>query len=153
MLKGLPASGKTTYARELVSTGWKRVNKDDLREMLDSSVWSKDNEAFVNSVWRNVIKEALYVGNVVVDDTNLNPAHTQTLMDIVISVNGSRWPHQNRTRQTAAAFDSRFFDTPLAECIKRDAAREKPVGENIIMDMHKKYLAKVTDGSHLLWKT
>lgn len=38
MLKGLPASGKSTYAKELVlkSPGkYKRINKDDLRAMVD----------------------------------------------------------------------------------------------------------------------
>lgn len=35
VLKGLPASGKSTYAKELVNKGWKRVNKDDLRAMID----------------------------------------------------------------------------------------------------------------------
>ena len=36
MLQGLPASGKTKYARELQADGWKRVNKDDLRDMIDN---------------------------------------------------------------------------------------------------------------------
>ena len=44
ILKGLPASGKSTYAKELVSKGWKRVNKDDLRSMIDGGKWSKKNE-------------------------------------------------------------------------------------------------------------
>lgn len=30
MLKGLPASGKSTYAKELSDKGWIRVNKDDI---------------------------------------------------------------------------------------------------------------------------
>jgi len=48
ILKGLPASGKSTYAKELVAKGnWKRINKDDLRAMLDCSKWSKANEKFV----------------------------------------------------------------------------------------------------------
>lgn len=36
--KGLPASGKTTWAKEKTTSfpnSYKRVNKDDLREMLD----------------------------------------------------------------------------------------------------------------------
>ncbi len=52
MLKGLPASGKSTYARKLVADSqshkrkWKRANKDDLRAMIDDSNWSKTNEKF-----------------------------------------------------------------------------------------------------------
>ena len=35
VLQGIPASGKSTYARELVknSGAWVRVNRDDLRNM------------------------------------------------------------------------------------------------------------------------
>lgn len=32
MLRGLPASGKSTYARALVATGWKRVGEDEVDE-------------------------------------------------------------------------------------------------------------------------
>ena len=32
-LKGLPASGKSTYAKELESKGWGRTNKDDIRKL------------------------------------------------------------------------------------------------------------------------
>jgi predicted kinase len=44
---GIPASGKTTWAKEQVKNGggkWKRVNKDDLRAMVDCGQFSKSNE-------------------------------------------------------------------------------------------------------------
>ena len=42
MLSGLPASGKTTKARELMVEYGNavRVNKDDLRDMLHTGSWS-----------------------------------------------------------------------------------------------------------------
>jgi predicted kinase len=33
------------------------------------------------------------------------------------------------------------LDTPLEECIRRDALREKPVGEAVIRGMYERYLA------------
>ena len=43
ILKGLPASGKTTEAKRLViEENFKRVSKDDLRAMIDNSKWSKE---------------------------------------------------------------------------------------------------------------
>ena len=50
ILRGLPASGKSTFARNLLTENphaWKRLNKDELRAMLDNSVHSVPNEKFV----------------------------------------------------------------------------------------------------------
>lgn len=45
-LKWLPASGKSTWAKEYTSTNYNtiRVNKDDIRELLHDGVYSKENE-------------------------------------------------------------------------------------------------------------
>jgi predicted ABC-type ATPase len=64
MTKGLPGSGKTTWAKEMVSKSKgsvKRVNKDDLRAMLDAGEWSKENEKFVLKVRDFIIEKALDV--------------------------------------------------------------------------------------------
>ena len=77
MLKGLPASGKSTWAKAKMAEhpgSCKRVNKDDLRAMLDLGKWSQDNEKFVLSVSRSIVDGALGHGkHVIVDDTNLAP--------------------------------------------------------------------------------
>lgn len=47
LCKGLPASGKSTWTRELIDKNpekYKRINKDDLRAMLDNGKWSNKNE-------------------------------------------------------------------------------------------------------------
>ena len=72
ILKGLPASGKSTWAKEQVEKsqgGCKRVNKDDLRTMIDDGKFSKGNEKFVVQIRNNLIVEALKAGkHVIVDD-------------------------------------------------------------------------------------
>ena len=84
MLKGLPSSGKSTFCREeLIPKGWKRVNKDSLREMIDDSKWSKQNEKEIIEIRDLAIIHYLDNGyNVVVDDTNLAPIHKETLVEI-----------------------------------------------------------------------
>lgn len=96
LTKGLPASGKTTWAMDMVtkSSGhFKRVNKDDLRAMMDGSHWSKDNEKFVLDVRDFIIVRALLDGHsVIVDDTNLASKHHDRIKQIVDTHNNAILP-------------------------------------------------------------
>lgn len=51
-LKGLPASGKSTWAKEYVRSHKKalRVNKDDLRAMCHDSIHTKEREEFIKTI-------------------------------------------------------------------------------------------------------
>lgn len=135
VLKGLPASGKTTRAKELVSQGWKRVNKDDLRAMIDYSVHSKKNEEYIRKAEADLVKLYLSKGhNVVVDSTNF--AYEDYWKEIA--------------GQHFADFRVEFLDTPLLECIERDAKRgDKAVGAKVIQGMYDKYLKpeKISNGA------
>ena len=44
MLKGLPASGKSTLAKMLAESGYYRINKDDIRKMLFGDTYKKKHE-------------------------------------------------------------------------------------------------------------
>ena len=50
ILIGLPGAGKSTFAKELLRNEprrWKRVNRDDLRALLDGENFIKENEEFI----------------------------------------------------------------------------------------------------------
>ena len=127
MLRGLPGSGKTTFARQLVDDGWVRVNKDDLRKMLHNSVFSKANEAFILSLRDEIIIRALVNGkNVVVDDTNLDPKYAIQLESIAL--------------EFLSDYEEKFFDTPVEECVRRNYLRDEQVPEKVIWDMYHRYL-------------
>ncbi len=82
MLRGLPASGKSTWARELISKKEriKRVNRDDIRRMLGSDEWNKKSELIVNKIRKNMIITLLDSGFSVIDDnTNLHPKNERWL--------------------------------------------------------------------------
>jgi len=126
VLKGLPASGKSTYAKELVARGWKRVNKDDIRAMIDNSTWSKENETDVQKVEVAIAVGFLNAGkNVVVDDTNFGWE--------------DKW--KGVAEKMGIKFEVKFFDVSLMECIERDSKRgDKSVGAKVIQRMHDKFL-------------
>lgn len=129
MMKGLPGCGKTTEAMKLVEEqNFKRVNKDDLRAMIDSSKWSKENEKQIIEARDLLVIQYLDAGyNVVVDDTNFHPSHIETLAEIADNCD--------------ADFEVKFIDTPVMECIRRDALRgDKSVGAKVIMGMYNQYL-------------
>ena len=133
MFKGLPGSGKDTKAKELISSHpgkYKRVNKDDLRSMLDNNHWTGYNEKFVLKVRDFIITEALKDGkHVLCTDTNLDPKHEVRL---------SRLAKEN---------DAQFIiedltNVDIEECIQRDLKRINSVGERVIKGMYNKYLRK-----------
>lgn len=126
MLKGLPASGKSTYAKELVKQGYKRVNKDDLRAMIDNGKWSNKNEEIVKSIQESMVHTFIDRGyNVVVDDTNF--------------AYEDKW--KGIASYLEADFEIKYFDTPVQECIKRDMFRgDKTVGADVIQGMYRKYI-------------
>jgi len=75
--KGLPASGKSTWARKFVDEhpGYVRLNKDEIRKEVGGK-HSKKKEAWVKELRNQRFVKALLSGlSVIVDDTNLNPAH------------------------------------------------------------------------------
>lgn len=129
MLKGLPASGKSTYANKLAESGYVRVNKDDIRVMLHAGKWSGDNEKQVLRVRDFIIKDSLKEGkSVVVDDTNFEDKHRLRLRDIAGEFDD-------------CTFETKFFEITPEEAIKRDLKRPNSVGSDVIMKMWKKYLA------------
>lgn len=127
MMKGLIASGKTTEAKKLVEQGYKRVNKDDLRAMIDSSVHSKANEEQIIEVRDLIVINYLDQGyNVVVDDTNFAPIHEQELRAIA--------------ENCGADFKINYIDTPVKECVRRNLLRGEPVPTKAIWDMWSRYV-------------
>lgn len=136
LLKGLPASGKSTYAKDFIKSqtpnSWKRINKDSLRDMLDSSVYSKGNEKMVLQIRDDIFRIALLEGkHIIIDDTNFEPKHEKRLREIV---------EETLPREKQYKFEVKYFDVSLEECICRDKTRANSVGEKVITTMYNKYI-------------
>lgn len=136
MTKGLPGSGKSTWAKEYMrsypssSPPIVRVNKDDLRAMMHNGVWGKEHEKQILATRDFIVRSSLLMRrSVIVDDTNFSPSHEEALRAIA--------------EETGAKFVIQdFTNVPVGTCVQRDAQRPNPVGTKVIFNMYNKYVKK-----------
>lgn len=143
VMTGLPASGKTTLALELVDAShgqMRRVNRDDLRRMLDNNTGGRlyrGHEETILTIQDSAILAILDSGHdLIIDNTHLT----------------SRIP--NRYRALLAGRDITWVvhdrtDVPLDKCLRRDAARPNSVGEKAIRELHQAHLSARRNGWRL----
>lgn len=126
LTRGIPASGKSTWAKAWVLSGKDRVriNRDDIRMQLFNKEFGVDEDA-VTAVEDAMITAALKSGrSVVVDDCNIQRKYINRLSAI-----GHRYGASVRVVQ---------FDIKLSDALDRNAKRDRVVPENIIRDMFKR---------------
>ena len=128
ILRGLPGSGKSSFARELMKREpgrFTRTNRDDLRNMLHSGVFSRDNEEVVKSLQDHVILSTLRAGqDVIVDNTHLVSQTVKKLHRLAESVGD-------------VTVMEKCFNVDVTECLARNALREgiARVPDKVIIDM------------------
>jgi predicted kinase len=144
ILRGLPASGKSTYAKNLLSENpgmYKRLNRDEMRLMFDNNHHTDANEKFIAKVRDLMMLEALKAGkHVIIDDTNLSERSVERIRQIV----------RKHCIDTAdeVQVEVKEITTSLEECLIRDEQREKKVGRNVIMRMYKQHVLGNERGPH-----
>lgn len=129
--RGLPASGKSTYARDWVNEDNRSrimIEKDEIRK--DSKLFEggsynhkRGDESIVIRERDRLINAALSSGiSVISSDTNLTQKHINQLSSIA--------------KQHGAEVEIvDFLDVPLRELIDRDSKRVNSVGEQVIRRM------------------
>jgi predicted kinase len=140
LARGLPASGKSTWARALVASrrpgSILRVNRDDLRRSMADPAYSAPVDAVERRIsaaeWQLVRSTLLAGVDVVVDATNLRAAVARRWLALAEAC-GAGWHVEDVV-------------VDLGECIRRDAARPAPerVGEETLRDLHARFLDPVT---------
>jgi len=127
-LKGIPASGKTTWAKKRINKDddFMRVNKDDIRKMIGGQ-WSPEKEELVKELEYELVLTGLQLGqSIIIDDTNFNPEHESA--------------YRMLATEFEAEFEVKEFDTLLITCLARNAKREgrSKMPESVIIEMYKK---------------
>lgn len=130
IVRGIPASGKSTWAKQWVSKDPShrvRVNQDDIRSML-GTYWVPSRESLVKAIQDSIITEALTQGyNIVVDNTNMNKTTLEHYTQLC-----------KKYEEYIIVYKD-FFDTPLSVCIERDKNRDNPITELVIRDFYNRY--------------
>lgn len=127
---GIPASGKTTFANEMVQNfGFRDINRDFIRFNLvkPGSNWStykfnKANEKAVDEIHGKMIMESWQnEQNIIISDTNLNKARRRALIA--------------RLQDLGYDVEVKPFEISRKEAIKRDNLRANGVGQDVIYKM------------------
>lgn len=127
VLQGPPASGKSTYARELAQAGtpYVIVNRDSIREAR-GEYWIPEQEDYISDMEeygvRSAIKRKLIP---IIDATNLNP---KTI---------AKW--ENLAKELNCEIEYKKFYIPFKEAVERDSKRERSVGKKTLKHFYKKY--------------
>lgn len=130
--KGLPGSGKTTWALKQVQSRGNtiRVNRDSLRLMLHgTSKYTVTRERMTIQAEREIARAALLSNqHVIVDDTNMKSETVRdwfNFADVLI----------NELQLNIDISIEDFTTVSLGECIERDRMRENNVGRAVIENM------------------
>jgi predicted kinase len=130
-LKGLPGSGKSTEALKMLKqfpSRYRRVNKDSIRTMLIGPDFNFKTESMVVNIRDFCIDTALRKGfDVICDDTNLSEKYFLGTCKVAKRIGDIQ-------------IVEHYFECPLDVCLERNSKRENPVPEEIIKNMHKKYI-------------
>jgi predicted kinase len=142
--RGLPASGKTTFARSWVAkkpSSRARLNRDETSSTLHGRSWglTRAQEAAVTLALFGAIRDLLRVGfDVIVDDTNLDQERMDALGEAAADC-GAR----------LVVLDE-FLQVPLHELIRRDTERRaqgRPgVGEAKIRQLYAEHCLRAEVG-------
>jgi predicted kinase len=133
ILRGLPASGKSTYAKELVAVAPSgtavRLNNDDYVAMIYGGRAPYGNSAvreFLAKSRLEMLESFLaseLINLIIIDNTNLANKTVSGYFELA-----NRYGAE-------IVIDDRFLKVSVEECIARDANRENPVGEAVILEM------------------
>lgn len=132
-MRGLPASGKSTRAKEIIAGGGEffRINRDLLRTMLHNDVWTGKREGVTVDTAQMIAANLLSQGkNVIIDDTNLGDKHEQ-MWKLMAENFGA----------TFEIIDMMKEGVDFADCLDRNAVRtdKNPVPDSVIEGMAIQY--------------
>lgn len=130
ILQGVPASGKSTYAKELHEKNKNCViiNRDSIRESR-GTYWLPEQEDYISDIEEFEVRSAIKHGlTPIIDATNLNPSTIQ------------KW--ENLAKELSCNIEIKPFKIDFKTALERDQQRPRPVGEKVLKSFFYKYFPK-----------
>lgn len=127
VLQGPPASGKSTYARELakVGTPYVIVSRDSIRESR-GTYWIPEQEDYISDLEEFGVRSAIKRNLIpIIDATNLNP---KTI---------NKW--EELAKELDCEIEYQKFYIPFKDALERDSNRERSVGKKVLIQFYTKY--------------
>lgn len=130
IVRGIQASGKTTWAKNWVSEDPEhrvRISYDDARREC-GVYWIPSREHYIRACTIEKLKIALVCGyDVVIDNMNISPSSVE--------------PFVRLAQMYGAKIESVDFKTPLEVCLERDSKRagDEQIGEEVIRATYERY--------------
>ena len=139
LTRGIPASGKSTWAKQEVLKDPEhsiRINRDDLRNM-SGKYWVPARENYIKACKDIILISAMnfQFDTIIIDEMNLNPKESGELKGEIAMVNAVF--KGGLDKYVVEIKD--FTNVPLDVCLERDSKRENPIGENVIRGIFNKY--------------
>lgn len=135
--RGIQGSGKSTFAKEWAKEDPKnrvRFNWDDMRNMM-GEYWvpERENTGIMKTLRASFLNEMMQKGwDIIIDNMNLNPKDWEFYEGVVKSFNETNFGIKYE-------IEYKDFFTSVEECIRRDAMRPNPIGEQVIRATWKRY--------------
>lgn len=132
LMVGLPASGKSTYSKQLVDENTILLSSDTIRkELLGKETDQTQNELVFTTLYSRAREALLSDKNVIIDATNVSVRDRKRVLENFGDLSISR--------------HAIVIQTPISECIKRDKQRARSVGAYVVRKYARFYQTPTKD--------
>lgn len=125
-LVGLPASGKSTFAKLKELVGYKVHSSDAIRkELYGNECEQKDGDKVFQLLYKRIAQDLKNGKDCVLDSTGLTRKRRSAFLNYL---------HSSKIDCVKKCY---FFATPIEECLERNKSRDRVVPEYVIKRMYK----------------
>lgn len=129
ILTGLPGSGKSTFAADYVKSGYIRLNKDELREMVNMYSLNYKDEPLIQDMQLNLLGLLMDKGrNIIIDNTHTKTKYIKELADFI--------KQKDSELEYEYIIEIRPIEVTLTTAKERNKNRKRVVPEEVIDRMY-----------------